>query len=92
MYIPNLQIGTVLLVPIIVALIEAFKAVGLPSQHAPWVNAILTVLGYGAVMLLERFPGYEPVAVMALTMLMIFLGAGGFYEVASRTVAVVKQK
>ena len=48
MDIPNLQIGTVLLVPIIVAIIEAFKAAGLPSKWAPWANAVLTGICAGA--------------------------------------------
>ena len=91
MYIPNLEIGTIALIPIIVAVIEAFKAAGLPSKWAPWANAVLTVLGYVVVMLLQKYPTYEPTAIVALTMLGIFLAAGGFYEVASRTVAIVKK-
>ena len=92
MYIPNLQIGTVLLVPIIVAIIEAFKAAGLPSKWAPWANAVLTVIGYAAVLALQKFPSYEPTAVMIVTMLVIFLSAGGFYQVASRTVVAVRNR
>ena len=91
MYIPNLEIGTIALIPVIVAIIEAFKVAGLPSKWAPWANAVLTVLGYGVVMLLQKFPTYEPTAIVALTMLGIFLAAGGFYQVAARTVAIVKK-
>ena len=92
MYIPNLEIGTIALIPIVVALVEAFKVAGLPSKHAPWVNAVLTVIGYICVVLLERYPTWEPTAVIVLTMVMIFLSAGGFYEVASRTVATLKKE
>ena len=91
MYIPNLEIGTIALIPVIVAVVEAFKACGLPSKYAPWANAVLTVLGYVVVMLLQKYPMYEPTAIIALTMLGIFLAAGGFYEVTSRTVAMIKQ-
>ncbi len=88
--IPNLEIGTIALIPIIVALVEAFKMAGLPSRYAPWANAISTAIGYAVIVLLQKYPTYEPVAVVGLTMMMIFLSAGGFYEVISRTVALVK--
>ena len=91
MNIPELTIGTVALIPIIVAVIEGFKRAGLPASWAPWANAVLTVVGYIVVLLLEKYPAYEPTAIMALTMLGIFLAAGGFYEVVSRTVAIVKK-
>ena len=91
MYIPELTIGTVALIPIIVAVIEGFKKAGLPASWAPWANAVLTVVGYIVVLLLEKYPGYEPTAIMAVTMLGIFLAAGGFYEVVSRTVTIVKK-
>ena len=91
MYIPNLEIGTIALIPVIVAIIEAFKAGGLPAKYAPWANAVLTVLGYVVVMLLQKYPTYEPTAIVALTMLGIFLAAGGFYEVTSRTVTALKK-
>jgi len=42
------------------------------------------------IVLLQKYPTYEPAAVVGLTMMMIFLSAGGFYEVISRTVALVK--
>ena len=91
MNIPDLTIGTVALIPIIVGVIEAFKRAGLPTSWAPWINAVLTVIGYIVVLSLEKYPEYEPIAVMGLTMLGIFLAAGGFYEVVSRTVAIVKK-
>jgi len=87
----GLTIGTVALIPIIVAIIEAFKRAGLPASWAPWANAVLTVIGYIVVMLLEKYPVYEPTAIMVLTMLGVFLAAGGFYEVVSRTAAIVKK-
>jgi len=91
MNIPELTIGTVALIPIIVAVIEAFKKAGLPVTWAPWANAVLTVIGYVVVLSLEKYPMYESTAIMAVTMLGIFLAAGGFYEVVSRTVAIVKK-
>ena len=89
--IPNLEIGTIALIPIIVALIEAFKAAGLPSKYAPWANAVATAIGYAIIVLLQQYPTYEPATVVVLTMMMIFLSAGGFYEVVSRTIAMVKK-
>ena len=91
MNIPELTIGTVALVPIIVAVIQALKKAGLPTSWSPWANAALTVIGYIVVLLLEKYPAYEPTAIMAVTMLGIFLAAGGFYEVGDRTIALVKK-
>ena len=52
----------------------------------------IAMIGYAAVLALQKFPSYEPMAVMAVTMLVIFLSAGGFYQVASRTVAAVRNR
>ena len=45
---PELQIGDILLMPIIVAVVEALKRLAkLPTQWAPVATAILAVVGYG---------------------------------------------
>lgn len=87
MELATLQIGGVLLVPIIVAVIEACKKAGMPTTYAPWVNAGLSVVGFLAMTFVNANPVWEQPVVMVLTMIMIFLSAAGFYDVAKRTIA-----
>ena len=82
----NLTIGAIALIPIIVAIIEALKAAGVPVKYAPWLNAVLSVLGYALVVFVQTYPVYEQPVVLALNVLIIFLGAAGFYDTAKRTV------
>ena len=81
----NLQIGGILLIPVIVGLIELFKAIGMPKNYAPWANASLTVGGYLLVMLIQAYPTYEQPVIVGLSMIVVFLGAAGFYDVAKRS-------
>lgn len=76
----ELQIGSVLIAPVIVALIEVAKAAGLPGKAAPWLNGVLSAAGYGLMLLVQGQPGLlEPVS-YALNALVIFLVAAGFYD------------
>ena len=47
----DLTIGVIPLALVIVALVEVAKRAGLPSQYAPWLNAVLAVAGYALVLL-----------------------------------------
>ena len=90
MNVPELQLGAILLAPIIVAIIELVKKAGMPTQYAPWANAGLSVLGYGLILFVEQMPQYEEPALMVLNMLLVFLSAAGVYDVAKRTAKLTK--
>jgi uncharacterized membrane protein YccF (DUF307 family) len=82
----ELQIGAIALAPVIVAIIEVVKALGLPVKYAPWVSGALSVLGYALVIVVQRDPSLlEPIGYV-LNALVIFLVATGFYNRAQATV------
>lgn len=81
----ELMIGSVALAPVIVALIELFKKIGMPVQYAPWVNGLLSVVGYGLVVLIAQQPTYEQPIIVVLTMLVVFLSSAGLYDRAQGT-------
>jgi len=87
----ELSIGGILLVPVIVAIVELAKKVGLPSDYAPYANAALTVVGYVGMVLLGQYPEYTEIAVHALNAVILFLTAAGFYTTASHFVEKVKK-
>ena len=78
----ELIIGGIALAPIIVALIELAKSLGLPSKYAPFLNAALSVVAYVGVYLLGVYPGYTDWVVIALNILLIFLSGAGFNTTA----------
>ena len=88
----DLSIGSIALIPVIVALVELAKQVGLPADYAPWLTGVLSVAGYALVQLVAARPDLlEPVTI-GLTGLIIFLAATGLYKVAQRTVALARPK
>ena len=80
----ELVIGGVLIVPVIVALIEMAKQLGMPSRYARWLNAALSVLAYGLVQWSVQSPDVVPVLTMIMTALVIFLSAAGFYDTVAQ--------
>jgi uncharacterized membrane protein YccF (DUF307 family) len=87
----ELMLGTVALAPVIAALVQLFKALGVPKEYAPWFNAALSVLAYALIVAVERDPMLaEPVNVL-LNALVIFLSAAGFYETTRHVVKVVRR-
>lgn len=87
---PELQIGSILLIPIITALAEIIKRVIKRPTWAPWITAILTVAGYILVVANKEFPGYEAYIVQALTIIGIFLASTGVYEFSKNTARTAK--
>ena len=76
----DLTIGVIPLALVIVALVEVAKRAGLPSQYAPWLNAVLAVAGYALVLLVQSRPDLLPTVETGLTALVIFLSAAGIYD------------
>ena len=74
---PELVIGGILLVPVIVGLVEFAKSLGLPSQYAPLLNAVLSAIAYIGISLF----GWADLELTALVVnvIIIFLTAAGFY-------------
>ena len=92
MYIQDIYIGTIAVNPIVVGIIQLLKKLGMPKTWAPWANAVLTIIGYAVSLLLLQYPHWEPTLVKVLTVVIMFLSAGGFYEVGDRTISLVKKK
>jgi len=75
----ELSIAGVALAPVIVALVQGAKALGLPSKYAPLLNAALSVAVFAAVVYLSQNPQYETVASYVVNALVIFLSGAGLY-------------
>ncbi len=76
----ELQIGAIALAPIIVGLVEVAKALGLDVKYAPWATGLLSLVAYGAVVLVEQRPDLLQPLLYALNALIVFLVATGFYN------------
>jgi len=75
-----LTIGGIALVPIIVALVEVAKRVGMPHEYAPYLNGLLSVLGMILVQYVTQSPESEALVVLALQMIVLFLTNAGLYR------------
>lgn len=76
---PDLTIGGIALVPIVVALVKLATAMGLSKDYAPLLTGGLTVVAYILLRLVEF--GYLPESGMVLVLepLVLFLMQTGFY-------------
>jgi len=88
----NLTIGGIALLPIIVALVELAKGLGMKTSWAPWLTGFLSVVGYVLVMFTQSYPEYTSYVVSALTILTIFLGSTGLYTIGKNTVSALRGK
>lgn len=76
----SLEVVGIALVPIIVALIQLAKRVGLPHEYARWANLVLSVVGVLLVQAVDWNPEWGPTVKTVLDMLMMFLAAAGLYR------------
>ncbi len=83
--VPELVIESLLLAPIIVALIQALRMLGVPTKYAPWLNAVFSVAFYVLMIFITAQPQYLQAATIGLNGLMVFLAAAGFYDRAEAT-------
>lgn len=88
----EMTIGGIALLPIIVALVEVAKTIGMKTSWAPWLTGILSVIGYVLVLFTQSYPEYTSYVVSALTILTIFLGSTGLYTVAKNTASALRGK
>jgi len=66
--------------PIIVALIQLIKTAGMPDRYAPWLNAALSTIAYGVIVLLQNGALDATLVTYTLNVLIIFLTAAGVYD------------
>jgi hypothetical protein len=86
----ELLLGTVALAPIIAALVQMVKALGVPAKFAPWFNAALSVAAYALIVAVQRDPALAEPANVLLNALVIFLSAAGFYETTKFAIKAVR--
>jgi len=82
----QLQLFGVPLMVLIVALVQAAKALGMDVKYAPWLTGVLAVLGYGAIQYVEFNPAAAPWVEYAVNSIYLFLSASGLYAVGKFTV------
>ncbi len=85
--VPELQIQSLLLAPIIVAIIYALTTLGVPNKFAPWLNAVLSLAFYVLMIFVTAQPEYLQAVNILLNGLMVFLAAAGFYDRAQATLS-----
>jgi hypothetical protein len=83
--VPDLQLGTIALAPIIVALVGIARALGMPTKYAPWLNGALALVGYGLIIVAQLAPAALDPVTYLLNALIIFLSAAGFYDRVQKT-------
>lgn len=84
---PELFLGSIPMVPIIVGLVEVAKRyIGLPSQYAPWVNLALSALFYVVIGAVQLRPEMQEPLTLVVNVLVLFLGSAGLYT-TGKTVA-----
>lgn len=86
-----LVVGGLALPPIIVAVVELAKRLGMPTKYAPYLNGLLSLLGYGAVILTQLKPETTSLVTYVLGGLVVFLMGAGIYDRAQATVGLVKR-
>jgi hypothetical protein len=86
--VPDLQLGTIALAPVIVALVGIAKALGMPVKYAPWLNGALALVGYGLIIAVQLVPAALDPTTYLLNAVIIFLTAAGFYDRVQKTLRV----
>ena len=75
----ELIIGGIALAPVIVALVELAKKLGLPSEYAPLANGALSVVALVVIVLLADNPEWQTLATVVVNALVLFLSGAGLY-------------
>lgn len=77
----TLSLFGIALMPVIMALVDLLKKVGMPTAAAPYVTGILSAGFFYLTQYIEWHPELAPQVELWLNVLVIFLGASGFYAV-----------
>lgn len=86
----ELKIGDVLLLPLIMAIVEGAKTVGMPVEWARWLTGLLAVLFYGLMMVYNAMPEYQTYITALITVIGLFLGTTGLYTFTKSAMQRVK--
>jgi len=81
----DLQIGGIVLVPIIVAIVEGAKKLGLPKIYWPWLNAFLAVAFFALMTVVTQQPELLNAVTIGLNGLVIFLASAGLFDRSQKT-------
>lgn len=82
--VPELVIGGIFMAPIVIALVELAKRIGMKTEFAPWLNGIISVLFYGVTVLIKERPDLEAIFVTITSGLLLFLFNAGVYDTAAK--------
>jgi len=74
------EIGGILIGPIVAALIELFKAIGMPVKYAPWANVALSAAFWFLAQAYGYLPEYGTWIVAVLQVAIVILTTAGFYH------------
>lgn len=81
----ELQLFGLPLMVLVVAVVQAARALGMDVKYAPWLTGVLAALGYGAIQYIEFNPQAAVWVQYVIEALYIFLGASGLYAVGKFT-------
>ncbi len=88
---PELSLGDITLMPIIVGLVQVLKTyAGLDSKYAPLATAILSIIGYALIVVADFHPQTGEWIQYFLNALVLFLSATGLYNIG-KTITVKKK-
>ncbi|MFQ5855215.1 MAG: hypothetical protein ACE5LU_06185 [Anaerolineae bacterium] len=73
-------IGGVLIAPLVAAIIELFKAFGMPVKYAGLLNVVLSLIFWAIARAFNVYPEHQTWIAVVLQVAVIILTAAGFYE------------
>jgi len=74
------EIGGIIIAPIVAALTEALKALGMPVKYAGYANVVLSATFWLLAQAYNALPGYDNWIKAGIQIAVIILAASGFYE------------
>ncbi len=81
----ELTVGTIALAPVIVAVVEGAKKLGLAKVYWPWLTAGLSLAFYALTVFLVQRPDLLEPATIGLNGLVIFLASAGLFDRSQKT-------
>ncbi len=81
-----MEIEGIAIAPIIVAIIALAKHYNFPKEHAPLLNAVLSLVGYGVFISVQNGWADATVVVYVLNAVIIFVAGAGLYDLAQKRI------
>ena len=79
-----LQLGGILLAPLVVAVVKGAREAGLADGWLPWLNAVLSTAFFALMMVVTNQPDLLVPVTVGLNGLMVFLASAGLYDRVQR--------